>query len=273
METFSPIIWSGGKGLFVNNLLERLPAHKNYVEVFGGGASLLFAKPRSDFEVYNDVDPGLANFFSVLKSDFPEFYRKVWCSPYSRQNYLKYKIEWEEQRDRIDRAHQWFIVARSSFGGFFGKSWGWGIQINRASSLLKIIEKLPQMSDRMSSVTVENTDWRQIFEKYDSEDTFFYLDPPYVISTRKDFRYRHEMVDADHKDLIATIQKLKGKVMLSGYESEIYDKLPWVKETFGTYCYSAAKTKATGLQGEGGLDRVKRTEVLWRNFDMQLSLF
>ena len=52
----SPIVWFGGKGLMTAKLLKLMPPHKIYVEVFGGGASLLFAKRTSPVEVYNDID-------------------------------------------------------------------------------------------------------------------------------------------------------------------------------------------------------------------------
>lgn len=63
----SPICWFGGKGLMVSKLLPLIPPHHIYVEVFGGGASLLFAKEPSPVEVYNDIDSGLVNFFRVLR--------------------------------------------------------------------------------------------------------------------------------------------------------------------------------------------------------------
>lgn len=75
----SPIIYFGGKGNLVKKLLKFIPRHYTYVEVFGGGASLLFAKEPSKVEVYNDIDGEVVNLFRVLrdKEKFEEFYRKV----------------------------------------------------------------------------------------------------------------------------------------------------------------------------------------------------
>jgi len=63
----SPMWWFGGKGKMVKKLLPLIPQHKIYVEVFGGGASLLFAKEPSPVEVYNDLNSDLVNFFRVLR--------------------------------------------------------------------------------------------------------------------------------------------------------------------------------------------------------------
>ena len=65
----SPIKWFGGKGQMTKKLLPLIPEHVTYVEVFGGGASLLFAKPPSKVEVYNDLNSGLVNFFRVLAAE------------------------------------------------------------------------------------------------------------------------------------------------------------------------------------------------------------
>lgn len=87
MRLRSPITWVGGKGLMVGKLLKLLPPHRHYVEVFGGGASLLSAKgPAGGVEVYNDIDAGLVHFFRTLRDPklFWEFYVKAISTPYSR---------------------------------------------------------------------------------------------------------------------------------------------------------------------------------------------
>lgn len=106
----------------VAKLLPLIPPHKIYVEVFGGGASLLFAKEPSPVEVYNDLDSGLVNFFRVLRDPgkFEKFYRKVCFTPYSREEYCFCRDTWGECKDDVERAYRWFVVARMSFSGKFG---------------------------------------------------------------------------------------------------------------------------------------------------------
>ena len=89
MELRSPVRWYGGKGNMVKKLLKLIPEHKIYVEVFGGGASLLFAKEPSPIEIYNDIDEGLVNFFRVLRDPekFGKFYAKAVLTPYSRAEF------------------------------------------------------------------------------------------------------------------------------------------------------------------------------------------
>jgi site-specific DNA-adenine methylase len=91
---------------------------------------------------------------------------------------------------------------------------------------------------------------------YVSKDTVIYCDPPYVISTRKNQKpmYKHEYNDDDHRELISVLNSFDCFVMLSGYESELYNELldskKWYKFTFN----------AMTRQGV-------RTECLWCNFN------
>ena len=99
-------------------------------------------------------------------------------------------------------------------------------------------------------VQIEHDDFRKIIERYDTPETFFYLDPPYVHSTRKQGEYRYEMTDEDHCQLVDMLLSIKGKAMLSGYQNEIYKKLEkygWKRLDFETVCHAAGCTRDTGL--------------------------
>ena len=75
----SPVSWFGGKHYMRTKILPLMPEHTHYLEVFGGGASLLFGKEPVQLEVYNDIHDGLYALFKVLRepSLFARFYEKV----------------------------------------------------------------------------------------------------------------------------------------------------------------------------------------------------
>ena len=64
----APFPWFGGKGnpRIKNAVLNALPPHTKYIEPFGGGASILMAKPPCEVETYNDVNRGVVSFFRVI---------------------------------------------------------------------------------------------------------------------------------------------------------------------------------------------------------------
>jgi DNA adenine methylase len=106
---------------------------------------------------------------------------------------------------------------------------------------------------RLSRVQIECKSWEELIPRLDHKEALFYVDPPYEANTRIDGGYNHEMdVDA-HKALIALLLKLKGMVVLSGYETPVYhplDKAGWVRQNLEGVSFSSDK-------------RTSRTEVLW----------
>ena len=250
-----------------------IPEHRTYVEAFGGGGSMLLAKEPSEIEVYNDLNSGLVNFFRVLRDNigFKEFQRLVSLTPYSREEYEAFRNDWEKDEDRIGRAHKWFAVARMSFGGMFGNSFGFSRESSSrgmaqcVSAWLGAIERLPEVCQRILRVIIENKDALDLIKTFDSPKTFFYLDPPYVLSTRKSGGYKHELSNEDHQSLINLLLKLKGKVMLSGYKNPIYKKLEesgWNRRDFNVQLQASGKTRSTKAT-----TKKARVESVWMNYE------
>ena len=267
-----PLIWLGGKYYMTSKILPLIPPHDVYCEVFGGAAQLMFAKhpEASNLEVYNDVNSDLVNFFRILQDDekFERFHRKLVFTPYSRELFLEYRETWRQQTDMVERVYQWYTVLRQSYSAIIGRrkpAWGYSRGVKSTAKLFKKkVDSLPEVVERWREVQVENLDWRDAIEKYDSSKTFFYLDPPYVPCTRVDAKYDFEMSEEDHNDLVGILLQIKGKVILSGYNNEIYNRLGWQKQDFTSYCYVA---------GNHYDENETRTEHLWLNFDNQPTLF
>lgn len=271
----SPIKWLGGKGKMASKLMALVPRHHIYVEPFGGGASMLFAKAPSPVEVYNDIDSGLVNFFRVLRDPetFGQLQRMVELTPHSKEEYYTSLREWEATADPVERAYRWFVVARQSFGGHFGASWGYSLtesisgMSKDTATWLSAIQLLPEVSARLLRVQVDNSDWQAVLDRYDGPSTFFYCDPPYVTDTRKGGEYRHELTDGMHAQLVQRLLSLKGKAMLSGYGHPIYQPLEdagWVRMDFETVCHVAGRTRNSKLQGAGNVvTQQKRIESVW----------
>ena len=119
-------------------LLSRIPEHDCYCEVFGGGGSLLLAKPPSKVEIYNDIDSTLVDFFRLLQDPeaFKVFHEKVKFTPFSREWFDECRNSWQNQTDRVERVYRWFVTMRQSFQGKMG-SWGYERTSDMGGSLPK----------------------------------------------------------------------------------------------------------------------------------------
>lgn len=268
MTIRSPIRWLGGKSVIAPWVISHLPPHHTYVEPFGGGAAVLLSKPRAKKEIYADLDERLVDLFREIRDNHEELLHRLMLTPYSRQ-----------LRDRClgkTDPFSFFIASQQSFGGMVDKT-AWGMVTTHSSHgmastvqhYVRVIESLPHIAARLQGVRINRTKWQRSLQRYDSTNTLFYLDPPYVPSTRRDGDYDHEMSLADHVDLVKQVQKLRGSVVLSGYPNGLYAELEgagWRRVDKRTACMVVARTKATGLKGEGGVAREqKRTESLWLN--------
>jgi len=271
----SPIVWLGGKGLLCSKLLKFIPDHNTYVEPFGGGMSLLLAKDPSKVEVYNDIDSSLVNFFSVLRNEekFNKFYRMVCLTPYSREEYKNSILNISETESDIEKAYNFFVISRMSFGGRFGAGWGSVIKessrgmANTTSQWLTAVEKLPEVAERLLRVQIDHVDFRNIFSRYNSEDIFLYVDPPYVSSSRSNVGYSYEMSDLDHENLLEICLSSRSKILISGYDTEMYnilDKNGWGREEFDTSCFVAGRVRNSNIKKVGSAP--KRREIVWYNY-------
>lgn len=269
----SPIKIYGGKHYMLKFLLPLIPPHKTYIEVFGGGANLLLAKPISPIEVYNDIDSNLVNFYRVLRDQPQELINKLSLTPCSREEF--YTVRNDLTGDPVERAWKFFIVSRMAFAGrHHSPSFGRCITKSRrgmamsVSSWLSSIDGLEEVHNRLLTVLIEHQDFRKLIPSCDEKDVFFYLDPPYVTKERKGKdKYKHEMSDKDHEELIDIVLNCNGKFLISGYNNEIYSRLGWERIDYETISYAAARTKETGLNVSGIVSETqKRIECIWKNY-------
>jgi DNA adenine methylase len=257
------IKYFGSKWRIADWIASRMPPHACYVEVFGGSAAVLLSKPRSNVEVYNDIDGDVVDFFRVLREHPAEIASAVACTPFARQ---EHELSFAPTDNPVERARRFLIRSWQTRGGYrrTGKSsWWYQIGDARSNSPATTWSRLPTrllvVAERLAGVHIECGDWRDIFRRYDASRTLFYLDPPYLPQTRKaKWEYQHEMSAAEHEDLLRAAAELRGAVLLSGYRHPMYDELGWPVVT----------TKSYAQTGE------RREECLWcsRPSSLQLSM-
>lgn len=263
------ISWFGSKSKFVNRIVEKFPKHDTFVDVFGGSGVVLLNKPQSKIEVYNDIDSRLVNLFKIFQDPSLKkaFIERVKYAPYSREFYHECKDKLMNNTVQgIDEAICFFVLSRQSFAGLADYSSNWSYsKTSHSSSTQKFqkgIRSIDAFAHRFRYVQIENNSFEDILTRYDSDKTLFYLDPPYVLSSRNRpcKRYKHEMSDEDHERMVDALLCIKGNAVLSGYDNEFYLKLEqfgWQKESFNI------RTNASKSKNKVNLDTNIRKECLW----------
>jgi len=269
MATISPLIWFGGKGKQAEYIISKMPPHKVYVEPFGGAAHVISQKPRVNHEVYNDIDGIVVNFIMQSIENTEELIRRCSQLPYSRELYEKWRRE-KLPRDPLERAVRFFYLNRSAISKGNAEEvpkTGWRHSTkssqNPAMGYVNACQKIRQFADRMRGVMIENLDWREIIEKYDSEEALFYVDPPYI---GREKYYAGGFTLEDHYELGQMLNRCKAKVIISYYDDPILHEIykGWHIERYNTY-----------KQVVGGKNLGAETEeLLIMNYEIkQLSLF
>lgn len=265
MNTLSLIRWAGGKGKQLGDLLPLIPQTKIYVEPFGGGCSVLLNKERSEVEVYNDLDDALVNLFETIRDAdrFAEFQRLVDLMPYSRASFEEC-LSFEGIADPVRRAVAFYTVLGQSISGkrlARKGDWARGRMDNLAARWFAKQEKLVHIHERVKGIQIECRDALDILQEWDTDDTTFYCDPPYILETRKKKKYYAiEPGDDYHRQLVDVLLNVRGAVVLSGYDHPIYLRL--AEEGWWTDVYGASAIMEVTKKGEGKRGRV---EIVYRN--------
>lgn len=284
MELSQPIKWHGGKSYLAKLIIELMPPRRSedhpdgwlhYVEPFAGGLAVLLHNDHEGIsEVANDLSGDLANFWRVLQDDhlFERLRRLAEATPFCEKTWERAAEQCERQSLRrgmwqpavVDRAMAFFIWCRQSLAGRM-KSFAplsrtrtrRGMS-EQASAWLTAIEGLPAVHERLKRVVILNRPALEVIRGQDGPRTLYYCDPPYLHSTRATTGdYACEMTEADHEEMLETLLKCQGKVMLSGYRNELYDaKLAsWRRVDWDVANHAA-----------GGETKRRAVESLWLNF-------
>lgn len=209
----SPIPWMGGKRRLARFILPRFPAHHCYVEPFAGGAALLFLRETpAAVEVMNDIDGELINLFRVLKNHLEEFMRQFKWALTSRQVFDWNRKTPPEVLTDIQRAARFYYLQKTCFGAkCVGQSFGTSKIVAPRFNLLHMEEDLSAAHLRLARVMIEQLDWVTCIEKYDSPNSFFFMDPPYLDSTG----YLEAFPVTCYDQIAQCLARLQGKAILT----------------------------------------------------------
>ena len=281
----APFVWAGGKGKLIRKLLPLLPDGKTYAEPFCGAASMFWHKALHPCEVLNDLDDEIINLFRCLQSEelFPKLFHKILFTPYSFSEFQK--ALQQESTDPVEKAWAFYVRQNQGFGGKKPTGpgdWGRSFSIGRTShprTRYRVrLKSLSYWHNRLMGVFLENRDALEVIRYWDSPETVFYIDPPYVPDTRvTQGLYAGEPDKEFHHNLISLLLEIEGKALVSGYDHPVYrelDRANWKRYEFKTVCHMAGKVRGSRLRGSGAAqEHAARIEVAWVKGDRQLELW
>lgn len=268
--------YHGGKGRIAPWIVSLLPPHRIYIEPFAGSAAVLLAKPVATHEILNDLDGNAVCFYRVLRERPEDLELACRLTPYAREEFLAADLD-DDSIDDLERARRWWIRTSQSFNHTAGGKTGWATSVNRGSNSARtVLNRLGRFAaavDRLSHVVIENRDAVAVIEQYSRPDAVVYADPPYLVSTRTSMTkrptgdYRHEFSsENDHRRLAEILRSTPATVLLSGYESPLYEDL------YGDWWHTGRRVLRRSSNGRSAA-QVHAVEHVWSNRPLPLDLF
>lgn len=265
----SIIKYPGSKWSLAKWIIDFFPEHHSYLEPFFGSGAVFFNKERSHIETINDLDDSVVNLFECIRTDPERLAKEIYFTPYARCVYEKV---FQRMPEEPFQKAACFLIRLNMGRGFRtnGEKVGWKNDVQgrerayAAADWCSLPKRIIESAERLRGVQIENRPAVETIKRFKNHKVLIYCDPPYMLQTRHGKQYRHEMDDSQHEELLETLKEHPGAVIISGYDTPLYNSVlnQWHKEEATSYSQVGSKKK----------------EVLWMNFkpkerNEQLSLF
>lgn len=262
-----PFGYFGAKQRVATRIIDMLPPHNAWVEVFCGSAVVTLNKPTAPIEVINDLDGNVVNLFTVLRDSPQELCRQVALTPYARDEFVQAR-NGEKVVDPLERARRFLVATMMTVNGTSGSVHNSGFSVSdsyvrggreaRVNRWYQLPERLERVVERLRSIRVENKDAIRVVKQYaDRPATLMYLDPPYLMD--REHVYATDANEEEfHEKLLQACIESEAMLIISGYKCALYAKYLNAKSGWSV---STIKTKTRGTNGSDG----NRVEALWTN--------
>lgn len=217
----APFGWVGGKSKLAKDIVELIPEHTMYVEVFGGALSVLYAKENSKLEVVNDINSYLVNLHRCIRTNPHTLSIYLNNMLISRELFQAIRHGKMKPRNNIEAAAFYYYQLVQSFGA---KGDNFAMSAKSGRKPKNIYKSFQTWSQRLKGVTIENMSFQQLIPLYDKKESFFYIDPPYV-STESYYKNTGGFGLKEHNELAILLSNVQGKFLLSYNDCELVREL------------------------------------------------
>lgn len=218
--------YPGSKWSLAREIVNLFGQHYHYVEPYFGSGAVFFSKPVSPHELINDMNGLVVNFFRVLRDQTDDFLFALEATPWSREEYdhshVLTGIALEDARrfvTRIWQAHASDLAKKTGWKSRGSKQPARGMSVRWQ----RVPSELTEMAVRLKDAEIENRPAIDVMRRFATKDTLIYADPPYLMATRTQKMYAHEMNVDEHLEMLDVLARHPGPAVISGYENSIYD--------------------------------------------------
>lgn len=256
----------GAKQRISSSIIDLLPPHNAWVEVFCGSSAITLARKPALIEVINDLDNNIINVFKQLRENKSKLIKAIELTPYARVEFRQAKIV-NNNDSALERARKFLIVSMMTVNGTVGdprcgfsvsSSYSRNGKEARVNRWNNLPDRIASVVDRLKNIRIENQDARKIVKLFsDRPATLMYLDPPYFVKRSHDYTIEAKEREF-HEELLELCCKSKAMIIISNYNNYLYRK--YLNNGTGW----KSKTIKTHTRNTIGND-FERNEILWMN--------
>lgn len=224
------------KYIGMKNITFNINEYNIYCEPFGGSFNCGFKLIENGFKgklICNDLDKQVVNFWECLRDNPDKLYKEIIeLHAQLKDNNLSKKLTIEKRIRSNDRYKQ------AAVKYCYSKE----ITPENSSKLVKISDMLLYdleiFSDILNSeqLQLKNTDYSEIFNTYDSDETFMFIDPPY---RGKEYYIENTI---NHQELHDKIVNLKCNWLLTYNDNE------YIRDLYDDYNIDTKTRSLYGIQ-------------------------
>jgi len=244
----------GNKSKIANKIQAQFPKHRTYIEPFFGAGGMFFNKPKSPYNIVNDIDSDVFNLYQVVVNQKDELIRQFEIMPV-HSDLAKY---WKKNKEiePIKKALRFLFLSNLTF---MGK--GETIRYGNENSKIITLNNIEKTFEFIADVQFANFDFRKFLKSIQIRDIttcFIYADPPYINTSNN---YSNSFTKQDSIDLFDALEKTGCKFAYSEFDND--------------FIISEAKKRNLNVSIIGERKNLKnwRTEILITNYKNNPTLF
>jgi len=250
----SMLYYKGSKNKFAADIIKHFPQHDLYIELFMGSGSIFFNKPLAKYNILNDIDDNLINFWEVVRNNKDELLQELENLPL-HENLLKREYE---TTDKILKAALFLFKNTCSLYGSEDV-----LKIARAHYKQIMRNVIKHTQSKIQNALIMNKDYKKALaavgfrNNREKEKSFCYCDPPYLNTCADYGSFTIERTE----DLITILINSGIKFAMSEFDD------PLILELAKKYNLNINYIK------ERRNIKNRRTEILLTNYINEISLF
>lgn len=239
----------GSKRVIINDIEPVIPEHDLYVEPFVGGGAVFFGLADDiigNRKVISDADKELMEGYRLLKSANPDAPYRVPASVPAKQQFVN-----TTHTNKEDKLISRLLMTCNTFSNI-----GYG-RIYKNYTHASKLKKIAEYKKRLQNTTILSQDYKSVIKKYDTPDTFFFLDPPYEKSGGL---YLSNEKGISFPEMAEILKKIKGDFLLTINDS------PEIRQIFSGFVITPIKVRGAGGKDKGIGKDILRKELFITNY-------